>query len=46
MKDSKTFSGSGFPACRMVITRQWLVKWSGGFAVARILRLSNGFHHY
>src|SRR6476661_7302616 len=22
MKDSKTFSGSGFPACRMVITRQ------------------------
>ena len=23
-----------------------VAKWSGGFAVARILRSSNGFHHY
>jgi hypothetical protein len=38
MMDSKTFSGSGFPAGRAAITWQWFAKWSGGFAVARILR--------
>jgi hypothetical protein len=38
MKDSKTFSGFGFPAGRAAITRQWFAKWSGGFAAARILR--------
>jgi hypothetical protein len=38
MKDLKKSSGSGFPACRPAITRQWFAKWSGGFAAARILR--------
>jgi hypothetical protein len=38
MKDLKKFSGSGFPAGRAAIMRQWFAKWSGGFAVARMLR--------
>jgi hypothetical protein len=38
MNSLKKFSGSGFPAGRAAITRQWFAKWSGGFAVARILR--------
>ena len=43
LKNQKTFSGFGFPSSRAPTTRGWSANLSGGFAVARILPLLNGF---